>query len=661
MYKQTVCYVDKTSKNMFDGHPKTWPQPSPVADDGHSATKVLSCAENFEYILCNIIMPCVDPVSFQVFVMYLSTYMLVMTAVDRYLSVCHPLSSFNTSSKTKVYLMIAFAYALSAVLSLPQPIIFKYQEQPGLNVYDCWAYFDPVWTLNLYVTSFTVAVYLIPLLILIYTYVSICYAIWQKQKHSQPQCQLDALEKTTCLSQAPNARGGGCTGTGGIPGKKSNSSGSRTHSTSSPYDPRTGGPALPGEKQTRCLSCTGGCATNRLTSTNIHYHNHIHHHHHYQHSSKYGAGPGTRCALMEGATGITPSGLLSAGRFREKREGRHGRAEREEGGRKRSSSKSLANKRQTVGRSNAIRRRVNLVVTAANGSTRSSTGSVRGLSRAKMKTVKLTFVVIMAYVVCWTPFFVSQLWWLYDESQENSTSVLVLTLVLVCVSDFVSVVISMPVSVLVSIVISVPVSIVISVPVSVVISVPVSVHVSVVISELVSVVISVPVSVIISVPVSELVSVVISVPVSVVISVPVSELVSVVISVHVSVVISVHVSVVISVHVSVIISVPVSELVSVVISVPVSVVISVPVSELVSVVISVHVSVVISVHVSVVISVHVSVVISVPVSVVISVPVSVVISVTVSVVISVPVSVVISVTVSVVISVPVSVVISVLS
>lgn len=37
-------------------------------------------------------------------------------------------------------------------------------------------------------------------------------------------------------------------------------------------------------------------------------------------------------------------------------------------------------------------------------------GMMKGVSNAKMKTVKMTFVIIMTYTVCWSPFFVVQLW-----------------------------------------------------------------------------------------------------------------------------------------------------------------------------------------------------------------------------------------------------------
>ena len=42
--------------------------------------------------------------------------------------------------------------------------------------------------------------------------------------------------------------------------------------------------------------------------------------------------------------------------------------------------------------------------------------TMRGFSRSKLKTIKLTFVVIVAYLFCWSPFFITQMWWAYDDS-----------------------------------------------------------------------------------------------------------------------------------------------------------------------------------------------------------------------------------------------------
>ncbi|XP_078399926.1 oxytocin receptor [Cetorhinus maximus] len=47
--------------------------------------------------------------------------------------------------------------------------------------------------------------------------------------------------------------------------------------------------------------------------------------------------------------------------------------------------------------------------------------SVKIISRAKIRTVKMTFVIVLAYIVCWTPFFIVQLWKVWDNQapQEN--------------------------------------------------------------------------------------------------------------------------------------------------------------------------------------------------------------------------------------------------
>ena len=42
-------------------------------------------------------------------------------------------------------------------------------------------------------------------------------------------------------------------------------------------------------------------------------------------------------------------------------------------------------------------------------------GSSRTISAAKLKTVKLTLVVVVSYVVCYGPFFVAQMWAAWDK------------------------------------------------------------------------------------------------------------------------------------------------------------------------------------------------------------------------------------------------------
>ncbi|XP_031714906.1 arg8-vasotocin receptor-like [Anarrhichthys ocellatus] len=57
---------------------------------------------------------------------------------------------------------------------------------------------------------------------------------------------------------------------------------------------------------------------------------------------------------------------------------------------------------------------------------RGSVSSVGTISRAKLRTVKMTFVIVLAYVVCWAPFFTVQMWSVWDQSfsfaeSENTT------------------------------------------------------------------------------------------------------------------------------------------------------------------------------------------------------------------------------------------------
>uniref|UniRef100_U3JCT9 Arginine vasopressin receptor 1B n=1 Tax=Ficedula albicollis TaxID=59894 RepID=U3JCT9_FICAL len=51
--------------------------------------------------------------------------------------------------------------------------------------------------------------------------------------------------------------------------------------------------------------------------------------------------------------------------------------------------------------------------------------SVRSISRAKIRTVRMTFVIVAAYVACWAPFFSVQMWSVWDEDApgEDSTNV----------------------------------------------------------------------------------------------------------------------------------------------------------------------------------------------------------------------------------------------
>nr|ATG31106.1 vasotocin receptor 2 [Platynereis dumerilii] len=122
---------------------------------------------------------------FQVVAMYASSYVLLTTAIDRYLAIVHPLSVQTWTSK-KTHLMVAMAWLLSLLFSVPQLAIFSYQEiKLGSGVYDCWGVFHPEWTLQLYVTWITVAIYIGPFVLLVIAYGRICYVVWKSFKFKE--------------------------------------------------------------------------------------------------------------------------------------------------------------------------------------------------------------------------------------------------------------------------------------------------------------------------------------------------------------------------------------------------------------------------------------------------------------------------------------------
>ncbi|CAG2166664.1 unnamed protein product, partial [Oppiella nova] len=109
---------------------------------------------------------------------YLSSYVLVVTAIDRYQAICFPLSNCSwTPRRSK--LMIACAWLISIICSLPQAFIFSYQEIPYMvGVYDCWGTFPQPFGERIYVTWYAVSVFFIPLIVLIFTHFYICREIW---------------------------------------------------------------------------------------------------------------------------------------------------------------------------------------------------------------------------------------------------------------------------------------------------------------------------------------------------------------------------------------------------------------------------------------------------------------------------------------------------
>ncbi|KAM9409921.1 oxytocin receptor b [Pholidichthys leucotaenia] len=60
----------------------------------------------------------------------------------------------------------------------------------------------------------------------------------------------------------------------------------------------------------------------------------------------------------------------------------------------------------------------------------SRVSSVRLISKAKIRTVKITFVVVLAYIVCWTPFFFVQMWSAWDPAAPREDMAFIIAMLL---------------------------------------------------------------------------------------------------------------------------------------------------------------------------------------------------------------------------------------
>ena len=120
---------------------------------------------------------------------YLSSYILVVTAIDRYIAICHPLVGLRGSYKGPMRIMIISCWIMSFICSFPQVVLFKLQDReshPDKYWPDCriagfrYVPEGP----RAYITFFTLAVYIIPSFILTIMYGLICFTVWKNMEEA---------------------------------------------------------------------------------------------------------------------------------------------------------------------------------------------------------------------------------------------------------------------------------------------------------------------------------------------------------------------------------------------------------------------------------------------------------------------------------------------
>ncbi|OQR69208.1 oxytocin receptor-like, partial [Tropilaelaps mercedesae] len=127
----------------------------------------------------------------QVFVLYLSTYVLAGMAIDRYLVI----RSGVNRPPFVVRIILAASWLVAAVFAMPQLFIFSLQQLPN-GVQDCWATFKPPVTGLRYVMFFVTAVLVIPVAVMAFCYTYLCWAI---SKRSLSDAKLRTIRMTMVM------------------------------------------------------------------------------------------------------------------------------------------------------------------------------------------------------------------------------------------------------------------------------------------------------------------------------------------------------------------------------------------------------------------------------------------------------------------------------
>ncbi|KAJ8718485.1 hypothetical protein PYW08_002722 [Mythimna loreyi] len=124
----------------------------------------------------------------QMFALYLSTFILVLIGVDRWLAVKYPMRSMATATRSGRLVIIA--WVLSVVLSVPQAVVFRVAQGPFIEEFhQCvtHGFYTQRWQEQAYTTLSLIFMFILPLVILVSTYVSTVRTIAKSEKVFKPE------------------------------------------------------------------------------------------------------------------------------------------------------------------------------------------------------------------------------------------------------------------------------------------------------------------------------------------------------------------------------------------------------------------------------------------------------------------------------------------
>ncbi|XP_076657061.1 corazonin receptor [Halictus rubicundus] len=119
----------------------------------------------------------------QMFSLYMSTFVLVLIGADRFIAVRYPMKGLNTSNRC--CRLIIVAWILSFILAFPQLVIFHVAKGPFIEEFtQCvtHGFYTKPWQEQLYVSFSLFFMFVLPLSILITTYVSTVITISRSEK-----------------------------------------------------------------------------------------------------------------------------------------------------------------------------------------------------------------------------------------------------------------------------------------------------------------------------------------------------------------------------------------------------------------------------------------------------------------------------------------------
>ncbi|XP_072552633.1 vasopressin V2 receptor [Salminus brasiliensis] len=320
----------------------------------------------------------------QIVGMFASSYMIVAMTVDRHYAICCPLQAYRGGTVSRWNTPIVVAWGLALVLSVPQVFIFSRSEvAPG--EFECWGHFAEPWGLKAYVTWMTLAVFVLPAFIITLCQVRIFREIHDNIYLKSERVVSADFKKNLVFFRFPNLkkqeeRVRGRTRAGHMPREargefhlKNNNSES-LNAYSSQHAP-----------QPDCCSCPCrddqcGCElTTGYSSPDVLPHSHTHTNHpnsaHLQ-----------DCSLSQKPfTETGPACYQTSLAYSD-------------------SLESPAEVSNPVHYPSII------------PPTRSLPLPPPGVSRAMSKTVRMTLVIVLVYTMCWSPYFIVQLWAAWDPN-----------------------------------------------------------------------------------------------------------------------------------------------------------------------------------------------------------------------------------------------------